>query len=41
MGPTPTIEARRAAVAAASLLPAGLGDAVVAVGNGDLGPFPA
>ena len=39
MGPTPTIEARRAAVAAASLLLAGLGDAVVAVGNDDLGPF--
>jgi hypothetical protein len=36
MGPTPTIEARRAA---ASLLLAGLGDAVVSVGNDDLGPF--
>ena len=39
MGPTPTIEARRAAVAAASSLLAGLGDVVVAVGNEDLGPF--
>ena len=39
MGQTPTIEARRAGVAAASLLLAGLGDAVVAVGNDDLGPF--
>jgi hypothetical protein len=39
MGETPTIEQRRAAVAAASSLLAGLGDAVVAVGNVDLGPF--
>jgi hypothetical protein len=39
MGETPTIEQRRAAVAAASSLLAGLGDSVVAVGNLDLGPF--
>jgi hypothetical protein len=39
MGQTPTIEARRSAVAAASSLLAGLGDAVVGVGNDDLGPF--
>ena len=39
MGPTPTIQQRRAAVAAASLLLAGLGEAVVGVGNDDLGPF--
>jgi hypothetical protein len=39
MGQTPTIEARRAAVAAASWLLAGLGDAVVGVGSDDLGPF--
>ena len=36
---TPMIEQRRAAVAAASLLLAGLGEAVVAVGNAELGPF--
>ena len=39
MGATPTIQQRRAAVAAASLLLTGLGDAVVSVGNEDLGPF--
>jgi Domain of unknown function (DUF222) len=39
MGQTPTIQQRRAAVAAASSLLAGLGDAVVTVGNDDLGPF--
>ena len=36
---TPTIEARRTAVAAATSLLAGLGGAVVAVGNAELGPF--
>ena len=39
MGQTPTIEQRRAGVAAASSLLAGLGDAVVSVGNAELGPF--
>jgi len=39
MGPTPTIDARRAAVDAASLLLSGLGQALVSVGNDDLGPF--
>ena len=39
MGAAPTIQQRRAAVAAASSLLAGLGDAVVSVGNDDLGPF--
>jgi hypothetical protein len=39
MGATPTIEQRRAGVAAASFLLAGLGDAVVSVGNAELGPF--
>jgi hypothetical protein len=39
MGATPSIEQRRAGVAAASLLLAGLGDAVVSVGNAELGPF--
>ena len=39
MGATPTIQHRRAAVAAASWLLTGLGDAVVSVGNEDLGPF--
>src|SRR5665647_100324 len=36
---TPTIEARRTAVAAATSLLAGLGGSVVSVGNGELGPF--
>ena len=36
---TPMIEQRRTAVAAASLLLAGLGEAVVAVGSAELGPF--
>ena len=36
---TPTIEARRAAVAAATVLLSGLGDAVVGVGSAELGPF--
>jgi len=39
MGQTPTIQQRRAGVAAAASLLAGLGDAVVSVGNDDLGPF--
>ena len=39
MGQTPTIEARRAAVAAATSLLAGLGGSVVSVGNTELGPF--
>ena len=39
MGQTPTIQARRAAVAAACSLMSGLSDAVVGVGNDDLGPF--
>jgi len=39
MGQTPTIQARRAAVAAASSLLTGLSDAVVGVGNDELGPF--
>jgi hypothetical protein len=39
MAANPTIEQRRAAVATASSLLAGLGEAVVAVGNTDLGPF--
>ncbi|MEP7034164.1 MAG: DUF222 domain-containing protein [Actinomycetota bacterium] len=39
MGQTPTIEVRRAAVAAACARLGGLGDAVVGVGNADLGPF--
>jgi len=36
---TPTIEARRTAVAVATSLLAGLGESVVAVGNRELGPF--
>jgi len=39
MGTTPSIDQRRAAVAAASVLLAGLGDVVVSVGNAQLGPF--
>ena len=39
MGQTPTFQARRAAVAAASSLLTGLSDAVVGVGNDELGPF--
>ena len=36
---TPTIESRRAAVAVATSLLAGLGESVVSVGNRELGPF--
>lgn len=36
---TSTIEQRRTAVAAAALLLAGLGEAVVAAGSAELGPF--
>ena len=36
---TPTIEARRSAVAVATSLLAGLGESVVSVGNRELGPF--
>ena len=39
MGQSPTIEARRPAVAAASSLLAGLSEAVAWVGNEELGPF--
>ena len=39
MEQSPTIEQRRAGVAAAASLLTGLGDAVVLVGNDDLGPF--
>ena len=39
MSGTPTIEARRSAVAAATSLLAGLGGSVVEVGSAELGPF--
>ncbi|MHB8275244.1 MAG: HNH endonuclease signature motif containing protein [Dermatophilaceae bacterium] len=39
MSGTPTIEARRTAVAAATSMLAGLGGSVVEVGNAELGPF--